>query len=56
MNTKYNVDRTHWKNLKAFTSDPELENSIFRSSSTTEGLGERGERDIHNQEDRLLSW
>lgn len=26
-----------WKNLKALTLAPELENSIFRSSSTTQG-------------------
>lgn len=29
---------TYWKNLKALTMAPELENSILRSSSTTEGL------------------
>lgn len=29
---------THWKNLKALTTAPELENNILRSSSTTDGL------------------
>lgn len=29
---------TYWKNLKALTMAPEVENSIFRSSSTTDGL------------------
>lgn len=47
---------THWKNLKALTMAPEVENSILRSSSTTDGLKNKRNISIKGMLQVVSAW